>query len=99
MSDEVNLPNSDSERQTVTDGFFEREVYLSREETADFLRNLANQIESERQITVSSEKWEIPFEYESPIEVEVEFAEGHQTELEIEFEFTEPSDSDGIEVN
>jgi amphi-Trp domain-containing protein len=99
MSDEVNLPDSESEQRTITDGFFEREVYLSREETANFLRNLANQIESERRITISSEKWEIPFEYDSPIEVEVEFAEGDQTELEIEFEFTEPSNTDGIEVN
>lgn len=100
MSDDANLPSGDGTgRRTVTDGFFEREVYLSREETAEFLRNLADQIESETQITVSSEEWEIPFEYDSPIEVEVEFAERRQKELEIELEFTEPSDTGGIDVS
>jgi amphi-Trp domain-containing protein len=100
MADEATLPgNDDSDRRTVTDGFFEREVYLAREETAEFLRDLADQVESDSQITVSSDDWEIPFAFDGPIEVEVEFSDKQYQELEIELEFTEPSDTGKIDVS
>ena len=91
MGDRVNLPDDNERKQTtVTDGFFEREVHLSREATAAFLRDMADQIESDTSITLSSQEWEIPFEYREPIEVEVEFAGGREAELEVELEFTQP---------
>lgn len=100
MVDEATLPgNGDEERRTVTEGFFEQEVYLSREETAEFLHSLASQIESENRLTISSEDWEIPFEFDGPIEVEVEFAEKREKELEVEIEFTESRSSGGIDVS
>lgn len=100
MGDNVNLPSdTESGRQTVTDGFFEREVYLSRNDLATFLRDLADQVESETTVTIATEEWEIPFEYEGPVEVEVEFSSQRFKELEIELEFAEPSESDGIEVS
>lgn len=99
MGNDVNLPSDDEpERRTVTDGFFEREVYLSREETAAFLRDLADQIESDTTVTIATEEWEIPFEYEGPIEVEVEFSSQRFKELEIELEFAQPSDTGGLEI-
>lgn len=98
MGDHVDLPDDRStERKTVTEGFFEREVQLSRKRTAAFLRELADQIEAGGDLTVSSDEWEIPFAYREPIEVEVEFTGGRSNELEIEVEFTEPQD-DGISV-
>ncbi len=99
MADDVNLPDDRSkERRTITDGFFEREVYLSRAETAAFLRDLADSIDDGTSLTISSADWEIPFEYGEPIEVEVEFAERRTRELEIELEFTEPEGRGDLSV-
>lgn len=99
MSDRVNVPdNQDRERRTITDGFFEREVYLSREETAGFLRDLADQIEADTRVTVAGSEWEIPFEYREPIEVEIEFTKQRDRELEIELEFSESDDGSGLSV-
>lgn len=99
MSDRVEFPDDrDSHPKTVTDGFFEREVHLSRAETATFLRNLADQIQNERRLTISTSDWEIPFEFSEPIEVEVEFTGGRKDELEIEIEFTEPRGGSDLNV-
>ncbi len=99
MGDRVNLPDDrERGRTTVTDGFFEREVHLSREATAGFLRNLADQIENDTTLTLSSQEWEIPFEYREPVEIEVEFAGGRESELEVELEFTEPHGEDDLRV-
>lgn len=90
MADRVNLPDKrERERRTITDGFFEREVYLSRDETAAFLRDLADQIEADTRLTIAGSEWEIPFEYRDPIEVEIEFTKQRDRELEVELEFTE----------
>lgn len=95
MSDRVTLPEDrDRERRTITDGFFEREVYLSRTEAATFLRDLADQLEADTTVTISGSTWEIPFEYRDPIEIEIEFSSGRERELEIELELTEPGGSD-----
>lgn len=100
MGDRVNFPDDrDRDRRTITDGYFEREVYLSRAETADFLRNLADQLESETSFTISAAEWEIPFEYREPIEVEIEFSKQREGELEIELEFNEPRGSSDLSIN
>lgn len=99
MSDRVTLPEDrDDDRRTITDGFFEREVYLSRRETAAFLRELADQIEADTSLTISASDWEIPFEYREPIEVEIEFAKRHEGELEVELEFSESAENRNISV-
>lgn len=100
MTDHVEFPDrGNNERTTVTDGFFEREVYLSRTETAAFLRNLADQLEADTSFTISTDEWEIPFEYADPIEVEIEFAKGEKRQLEIELEFSEPRDGGALDVS
>lgn len=99
MGDRVNLPDDrERNRSTVTDGFFEREIHLSRAATASFLRDLADQVENDTSLTLSSQEWEIPFEYREPIEIEVEFSGGREAELEVELEFTEPRGGDEISV-
>lgn len=96
MGEDIEFPDkSHHGRKTITSGFFEREIRLSGGETAAFLRNLADAIESDTQITVSGSDWEIPFEYREPIEVEVEFSKQREGELEIEVEFTEARGGDG----
>jgi len=99
MGDRVDLPDDrDRQRTTVTDGFFEREIHLSRAATAEFLRDLADQIETDTSLTLSSQEWEIPFEYREPVEVEVEFSGGRESELEVELEFTEPRGGEELSV-
>ncbi|WP_254530611.1 amphi-Trp domain-containing protein [Natrinema gelatinilyticum] len=99
MGDRVNVPDDrTSDRRTVTSGFFEQEVYLSSEETATFLHDLADQLEAESSFTISASEWEIPFDYSDPIEVEIEFSEQRERELEIELEFTEPGGGDDLSV-
>lgn len=102
MAEDIDFPDKGTEhRKTITSGFFEREVHLSREETAAFLRHLADGIEDDTRITVSGEDWEIPFAYREPIEVEVEFSKQREGELEIEVEFTEAQDAgtSGLDVS
>lgn len=99
MVDHVEFPDDGSgDQTTVTDGFFEREVQLSAPQTATFLRNLADQIERESRLTISTTDWEIPFEFDEPIEVEVEFTGGRRDELEIEVEFDEPAGGGDLSV-
>lgn len=100
MAEDVEFPDdSERERRTVTDGFFEREVYLSRQETAAFLRNVADSLDEGTTLTISGDEWEIPFEYREPIEVEVEFTSRRERELEIEIEFTEPRGGQDLVVD
>jgi amphi-Trp domain-containing protein len=95
----ANLPSDETDRRTpVTDGYFGREVYLGRAETATFLRELADQIEAGTDLTVSSDDWEIPFSYREPIEVEVEYTSHHGKELEIELEFEASRGEGGLSV-
>lgn len=99
MGDHVEFPDDRRvDQATVTDGFFEREVQLSSDQTATFLRDLADQIEQGSKLTISTTDWEVPFEFTEPIEVEVEFTGGRQDELEIEVEFTEPHRSSKLNV-
>lgn len=93
------LPSDDaSERNVITDGYFEREVHLSRTAAATFLRELADQLEAGTELTVSSDDWRIPFAYREPIEVEVEFTSHRGKELEIELEFEESQSGDSLSV-
>lgn len=95
----TDLHGDDTDGQTVvTDGHFEREAHLSRDETATFLRELADQVEAGTELTVSSDKWRIPFEYREPIEIEVEFTSNRETELEIEVEFEGSRGQDSLSI-
>ncbi|WP_254538198.1 amphi-Trp domain-containing protein [Halomarina litorea] len=93
-----NLPgDGDEGRTVVTEGYFEREVHLSRTDTAAFLRELADQLDAGTELTVASDEWEVPFSFREPIEVEVEFVSHEEGELEIELEFTGGA-ADGLSV-
>lgn len=100
MTDDVEFPDSGrNEKRTVTEGFFEREVYLSATETAVLLRSVADLLDEGTDLTISGDDWEIPFEFEEPIEVEVEFSSRRERELELEIEFTEPTGGGELDVS
>lgn len=99
MTNNVEFPDDESsERRVITDGFFEQEIYLSRTETASFLREIADALEDDASLTISGSSWEIPFEYREPIEVEIEFSGQRTSELEIELEFEQARGGSDLSV-
>jgi amphi-Trp domain-containing protein len=99
MTNNVEFPDDeDPERRVITDGFFEQEIYLSRTETASFLREIADALENDASLTISGSSWEIPFEYREPIEVEIEFSGQRTPELEIELEFEQARGGSDLSV-
>ena len=57
---------------------------MSREELSEFLRNLADQVESNGELRITTEEWILPFTPMSHAKVDVDLDE---EELEIEIEF------------
>lgn len=97
MTNNVEFPDDERpDRRVITDGFFEQEIYLSRTETASFLREIADALEDDASLTISGSGWEIPFEYREPIEVE--FSGQRTSELEIELEFEEARGGSDLRV-
>lgn len=78
-----------ADRRVVTEGPFEEEVDLSRDEAAAFLRDLADQLDDGTDLAVGRDDWEVQFSFGEPIEVEVELEDDDERELEIELEFEE----------
>ncbi|MFO8110156.1 MAG: amphi-Trp domain-containing protein [Thermoplasmata archaeon] len=73
-------------KRVIIEGDIEWKVHLSREQVADFLIALGEQMKKGDDITVETKDWEIPFKFREPIELEIEY-EGHgEKELEIEIE-------------
>ena len=62
-----------------------------------YVSELADQLEAGDELTISSDEWEIPFQFREPIEVEVEFIGDGSRELEVELEF-EWADDDALPV-
>lgn len=74
--------------ETVTDGYFEEEYYVSAENAGDFLIELGEQFQSDDEITITGEGWELPFAFGEPVKLDVEFEGDGEPELEIEVELS-----------
>lgn len=72
--------------ETITDGYFEREYYISAEDTGEFLSELAEQFTDEDEITITGDDWELPFAFGEPVKLDIEFEGDGEPELEIEVE-------------
>lgn len=84
---EVPVPDETTpETQTITDGYFEEELYIDAESAGAFLIELGHQLQAGDELTITGEGWEIPFRFSEPIELEIEFEGDGQPELEIELE-------------
>ena len=68
----------------IVKGEFSQEFYMSRDELAAFLRNLADQVEGEADLKITSEDWILPFKPVGYAQVDIDLDED---ELEIEIEF------------
>lgn len=92
----VDVPVSDDgddESDVITDGVFEREFQLDREQAGAFLADLAERVNAGTELEVTGEDWRLPFEFAEPVELEIEFTGYDDRELEIELEFS-AADSD-----
>ncbi len=81
-------------RKTV-EGNFSKEFYMGREELSDFLRKLADEIESGNELELKSDEWILPFKFRDKIEVEID--KDHD-ELEIELEFEKMEDKGSLTI-
>ena len=66
-------------------GYFSQEFYLGRQKLAEFLRQLADEVEKEGEIKISTAEWELPFNARDQVEVEIEL-DDDELEIEIDFE-------------
>jgi len=85
------LPEESAEEptvETVTDGYFEEEYYVSAEDAGEFLVELGEQLADGEEITLNGEGWELPFPFGEPVNLDIEFEGGGEPELEIEVELT-----------
>ncbi len=87
------------EKRIIKEGDLEWETYLSKEQVADFLIALAEQMKKGDEITVKTKDWEIPFKFREPIELEIEYEGYGEKELEIEIEFKEKLGDKTVEVS
>jgi len=70
---------------------------LSKEDIAEFLISLGNQLKEGDTLTVRTDTWEVPFTFKTPIELSVEHNEIDK-ELEIELEFKEKQNKGSIQI-
>lgn len=66
-------------------GYFSQEFYLGRQQLVEFLRKLADEVEKQEGIRISTDEWELPFNARDQAEVEIEL-EDDELEIEIEFQ-------------
>ncbi len=76
-----------SQKRVITEGDLEHEIYLNKDQMAEFLIALGEQMKKGDEITVKTAEWEIPFKFREPIELEIDFEGYGEKELEIEIEF------------
>lgn len=85
---DVPTEDEDATVETITGGYFEEEYYVSADDAGAFLIELGEQLQQERQLTISGDDWELPFAFGEPVKLEVEFEGDGEPELEIEVEFS-----------
>ncbi|MEF8847758.1 MAG: amphi-Trp domain-containing protein [Candidatus Thermoplasmatota archaeon] len=93
------IPSEKGKKRRITEGEFEHQVYLDKNQIADFLISLGNQMKKDDKVTVETEKWEIPFRFRQPIELEIEFEGYRERELEIEIEMKGKRDDQAPNVS
>ncbi|MFP3951737.1 MAG: amphi-Trp domain-containing protein [Candidatus Bathyarchaeia archaeon] len=80
----MEIKKKTDQEKKIIQGIFSQEFYMSRKELSAFLRNLADQVEEEGELRITTEEWILPFKPVGHAEVDVDLDED---ELEIEIEF------------
>lgn len=69
-------------------GEFEQEFYLGRAEAAEFLRHLADRIETSGPVEVSCNDWALSVDPREPLKLEVEY-KSSKRELQLQLKLKE----------
>ena len=98
---EIPDPDDDADPETtvVTSGYFEEEFHVDAASAGEFLVELGEQLQTEPEVTVSGDGWEIPFAFGDSVEIEVEFEGERDPELEFEIELTGRTGDDAPDVS
>lgn len=82
-----------SERSIIRSGRnFEQEFHLDAEEAGRFLVDLGDQLRSGDKLRIETDEWELPFRFQAPVSVEIDFEGVGDPELEVEVELQGRSD-------
>jgi amphi-Trp domain-containing protein len=65
---------------------FEDEFRLDADEAGRFLIDLGERLRSGEELTLETEEWELPFEYGTRVDLEIDYEGVEDPELEIELE-------------
>lgn len=87
MAEIPNETEGEDKKRVVKEGDLEHEVYLNKEEIAEFLASMAKQLREGDTVTIETEDWELPFKFRDNIELDIDFEGYGERELEIEIEF------------
>jgi len=86
-------------KRIIESGDMEHEVYLEKEDLADFLIKLANQMKEQDEVTVETNEWKIPFKFRTPVKLEIDFEGNGEKELEIEVELKSKRDEEAPTIS
>jgi len=99
MSDEESESTESEERTTIRSGReFEQEYRLDTDAAGQFLIDLGEQLREGEELTITDEKWELPFAFGEPARLEIDFDGVGDPELEIELELPGRTDEDAPDV-
>jgi hypothetical protein len=88
-----------TERTEIRSGRdYEEEYRLSAAEAGRFLVEIGEQLQSDDELTIVDEEWELPFAFGEPVELEVDYEGVGEPELEIEVELPGRSDESAPSV-
>lgn len=92
--------DEDSERTTIRAGReFEQEYRLSAQEAGEFLIGIGEQMRDGTELTISEDKWELPFAFGEPVELEIDYEGVGEPELEIEVELPGKTDEQAPDIS
>ncbi|MFC7071716.1 amphi-Trp domain-containing protein [Halovenus rubra] len=87
MTENADDSTEQDDRTTIRSGRdFNQEYRLDAEATGEFLVELGEQLQSDDELTLTTDEWELPFEFGEPIELEIDYEGVDEPELEIELE-------------
>jgi amphi-Trp domain-containing protein len=78
---------AESDRNTISAGRnFEEQYRLSAAEAGAFLVELGEQLQTDDELTIEADEWELPFAFGEPVTLELDYEGVDEPELEIELE-------------
>jgi amphi-Trp domain-containing protein len=96
MAEVPESTETEPDTRTITDGFFEEELYVDADAAGAFLQELGRQLQEGSEVTITGDDWELPFAFAEPIELDIEFQGDGEPELEVELEIEGTRNQDEV---